>query len=426
MASSKSSSGIVSELENFLEELKSYQGLVEYLRESKTILGHQLRQRDELRERLVRKSGKLRQIIAELTGKQFVEQLGRVYDVWSTGLTANPSAPINTVSLNACIDAANEAIGKLETDMEKGIRDVQGNLIEETKSIDSGESFKAYENLGGRIVGNEFEVALQGTVDMAVECIMHFVKKINSQGYTYKNTPRIGGHPDFAKPDRTCSAICTITKITEGSEKDIGTIKLQLLPNDKTLLKTSLPHEWSSPFKYFMDALFAEFRHLRYIEEENTALISGSPLNVPIAKANWKDIENELGVTKITFGKAINFVSDNFGRNVIFRDVEHAFLLASSGFSKPAVILAGGVIEELLRLYLEHKNISPISNSFDGYIKTCEQEELLKSGISRLSDSVRHFRNLVHLSQEKTKRYTISKATAKGAVASIFTIANDF
>ena len=32
----------------------------------------------------------------------------------------------------------------------------------------------------------------------------------------------------------------------------------------------------------------------------------------------------------------------------------------------------------------------------------------------------------VHLSAEKTKKYTISKSTAIGAVSSIFTIANDF
>lgn len=147
---------------------------------------------------------------------------------------------------------------------------------------------------------------------------------------------------------------------------------------------------------------------------------------MPKSVANWKAIENEFGINKRTFGRNINFVSDSFKRNIIFRDVEHSFVLASSGFSKSAVILAGGVIEELLRLYLKHHNISPISDNFDGYIKTCEQERLLKSGISRLSDSVRHFRNLVHLSNERTKRHTISKATAKGAVSSIFTIANDF
>jgi hypothetical protein len=35
---------------------------------------------------------------------------------------------------------------------------------------------------------------------------------------------------------------------------------------------------------------------------------------------------------------------------------------------KPAVILAGSVIEELLRLYLVHKNIKPAKKTFDSYI----------------------------------------------------------
>ena len=88
--------------------------------------------------------------------------------------------------------------------------------------------------------------------------------------------------------------------------------------------------------------------------------------------------------------------------------------------------LAGSVIEELLRLYLEYKKISPIKDDFDGYIQTCEQNKLLEVGISRLSDSTRRFRNLVHLSKESTKKDSTSKSKAKGAVASIFTIANDF
>ena len=141
---------------------------------------------------------------------------------------------------------------------------------------------------------------------------------------------------------------------------------------------------------------------------------------------DWKTIENEFGFSKKAFGKKINFVSDDYKRRIIFRDIEHSFVLATLGFPKPAVILAGGVIEELLRIYLKHNNISPISDNFDGYIKTCEQHGLLKLAISRLSDSVRQFRNLVHLSAEESKKHTISKATAKAAVASIFTIANYF
>jgi len=144
------------------------------------------------------------------------------------------------------------------------------------------------------------------------------------------------------------------------------------------------------------------------------------------SKDNWEAIKNEYGISKKDFGKKINFVSETFKRKIIFRDVEHAFVLASEGFSKPALILAGGVIEELLRLYLKHKGIKPKDNRFVDYIEACENNRLLKCGVSRLTDSIRDFRNLVHLSNEETNRYTISKPTAKGAVASIFTIANDF
>jgi hypothetical protein len=144
------------------------------------------------------------------------------------------------------------------------------------------------------------------------------------------------------------------------------------------------------------------------------------------SKENWEVIKGEYDISKKDFGKKINFVSDSFKREIIFRDVEHAFVLASEGYSKPALILAGGVIEELLRLYLEHKHIKPKNKRFVDYIEACEDNDLLKRGVSRLTDSIRDFRNLVHLDNEKTKRHTVSKATAKGAVSSIFTIANDF
>jgi hypothetical protein len=104
----------------------------------------------------------------------------------------------------------------------------------------------------------------------------------------------------------------------------------------------------------------------------------------------------------------------------------NAYTLAEKGFSKSAVILAGSIIEELLRLYLECKNIHPSKNIFDEYIKLCESKGILKKGISRLSDSVRHFRNIVHLKNEISPKYTISKAAAKNAVSSIFIISNDF
>ena len=259
------------------------------------------------------------------------------------------------------------------------------------------EALKPYESLGGRIVGNEFEVALLGTVDMTIECMMRFTKKLNSQGHSYKSNPEIGGHPDYAKPDRTCSATVTIAEITEGKERQIGTIELQLIPDEKTLFKTSHPKERDSSFNYFLDALFAEFEQLGFMRKEKEALVEDLSPETITAKADWKAISSEFGVTKTAFGKRINFVTDPFKRVIIFRDVEQAFVLASSGFSKSAVILAGGVIEELLRLYLEQKGISPqtpLKKDFNGYIQTCVQNRLLKDSVSHLSDSVRGFRNL--------------------------------
>lgn len=140
----------------------------------------------------------------------------------------------------------------------------------------------------------------------------------------------------------------------------------------------------------------------------------------------WHEIEKEYDVSKRSFGKRINFIQDQFKRKVIFRDVEQAFLLAHHGFHKPSVILAGGVVEELLRLYLEYKNVVPTRNNLDSYIRACEDNWLLKTAIHKLADSVRQFRNIVHLERESSSRHTISKATAKGAVSSVFTIANDF
>ena len=140
----------------------------------------------------------------------------------------------------------------------------------------------------------------------------------------------------------------------------------------------------------------------------------------------WDKIEKEYDINKIAFGKKIVFVKPKDKRDIIFRDVGHAYILANTDFFKPAVILAGGVIEELLRLYLKHKKIKPPSNTFNSYIKTCEENGLLKSAIRSLTDSFRDFRNIVHLEKEETPRDAISKATAKGAVSSIFSLANDF
>ncbi len=140
----------------------------------------------------------------------------------------------------------------------------------------------------------------------------------------------------------------------------------------------------------------------------------------------WKLIEQDFAISKKAFGKRIAFVQDPFKRTVIFRDVAHAYILAQSGFNKPAVILSGSVIEELLRLFIVSKGTTPSGKTFVSYIETCQRKGLLKISIQNVSTSVRQFRNIVHLELESSSRETISKPTAKAAVALIFTIANDF
>ena len=167
---------------------------------------------------------------------------------------------------------------------------------------------------------------------------------------------------------------------------------------------------------------------LSKVDKASLAMKKGGTMAVASlsGKTTWDEIQKEYDISKRAFGKRINFITDKFKRKIIFRDIEHAYILANHGYSKPAVILAGSVIEELLRLYLKHNGIKPTKNNFDSYIQACEKKGLLKTGIRRLSDSVRHFRNIVHLEKERSSQTTIQKVTAKGAVTSIFTIANDF
>ncbi|MFA5793728.1 MAG: hypothetical protein WC980_01465 [Candidatus Brocadiia bacterium] len=140
----------------------------------------------------------------------------------------------------------------------------------------------------------------------------------------------------------------------------------------------------------------------------------------------WPEIESHFGKSKKEFGKKINFVKPNYKRTVIFRDIDHAFGCYQNGFYKPAVVLAGGVLEEVLRCYLESKGVKPENNNFVTYIKTCETRGFLKRACAGLGDSVRGFRNLVHINNEEQSKHAISKSTALGAISAIFTVANDF
>jgi hypothetical protein len=229
----------------------------------------------------------------------------------------------------------------------------------------------------------------------------------------------------------TASVLKTCINRIYGRMSDIDQ-KLRGKGYPKSVPKYDAIAERNRTEAFVEERLAAEIALAQKIDEDKQMKRNGQKKSVSVSTRQlekddvWGAIEAEYGESKRSFGKKINFVKDQFKRKVVFRDIEQAFLLANMGFSKPSVVLAGGVIEELLRLYLAEGKVIPAKYNLDAYIKACEDKGLLKTAIHRLADSIRQFRNIVHLERESSSKHSISKATAKGAVSSIFTIANDF
>ena len=98
---------INSELKDLYKELRSYKRWLDPKRE---LSESQKRYRESLREGLIRKTGRLKGTIIQLTGKQFYTRFGRIHDFWAGGLNFGYRD-----DLGLCINATNEAIGKLKS-----------------------------------------------------------------------------------------------------------------------------------------------------------------------------------------------------------------------------------------------------------------------------------------------------------------------
>ncbi|MFC1495328.1 hypothetical protein ACFL6W_08610, partial [Thermodesulfobacteriota bacterium] len=218
-----------------------------------------------------------------------------------------------------------------------------------------------------------------------------------------------------SKKVRRALVFLTQAPIWSSYTKDLINTSQVFISPDENILKYKTLDDVITQLRQWASDSYPHSKKTLFVLKEKEKMKNPAPEKPsikPKSKDVWSDIANDYDISKRMFGKKINFVDDRFKRQILFRDVEHAYILANLGFSKPAVILAGGVIEELLSLYLQHKNIKPNRNTFNAYIQACETHGLLKRAIQRLTDSLRHFRNLVHLSNEKTKRETISKAAA--------------
>jgi uncharacterized protein (TIGR02391 family) len=101
---------VIRELKDFCKELKSYRRLLDPKRK---LSEPQKRYRESLREKLMRKSGALKGIIFEMTGKPPLRE-GIDY-IWQEALGTVFESKTQQNALPWCIDAATEAIGRLET-----------------------------------------------------------------------------------------------------------------------------------------------------------------------------------------------------------------------------------------------------------------------------------------------------------------------
>lgn len=107
---------IIQELKEFYSQLGKFRDLYVGRMQAKIILGSEERERESIREELVRKSGGLKQIVVHLTGKQYGQQFNESFDIWTEALGASLDSPLQRWCLGALMDNVNEAIGRLEAE----------------------------------------------------------------------------------------------------------------------------------------------------------------------------------------------------------------------------------------------------------------------------------------------------------------------
>lgn len=136
---------IISELESFLQELNDYQ-YYRLLQATDEATEKQMVYAGNLRDKLQRDAGRFRPLIAELTGKEHITLTRKgqdvSFDMWFKSLSFEFDLATNE-ALGYCADVTRQAIGKLESDIQMGIRDKQGRLIEKPQEF-SSESPKAF------------------------------------------------------------------------------------------------------------------------------------------------------------------------------------------------------------------------------------------------------------------------------------------
>lgn len=138
----------LSELEDLYQHLVEYSILTdEYLSNKKFSKSQQVRIA-ELFEIICLQIGRYGNIISELSRVKSVDVSGKECDMWTIA-TKFPPDKLASSALRFCIPATKRAIGQLQEDIQRGLRDKKGNPIK-PKVTNTGQIPKAFIAYGGK------------------------------------------------------------------------------------------------------------------------------------------------------------------------------------------------------------------------------------------------------------------------------------
>ena len=245
MTSSQGKS-VLGELSDFRGELEAYYGLMNYPEEPSESL---LRRRDRMRERLIWRINRLKSIIVELTGKQYINQAGETTDIWNDVVDPYPSLYRIEYPLQVCVQAIDETIVKMkaEGDIEQELlpgKEIRRNLNEPPwKLLPYFErATEDFEFQGHVFRTTEMETKQSGiSKRLRVVCAAYNVE----EAYTDEQGAEV-------------------QEITVGSWHNIGVIILRPLPDDRSLfIARFISSDFDGKGIYFngyLTQLLAKFR----------------------------------------------------------------------------------------------------------------------------------------------------------------------
>lgn len=248
---------MIEELKSFYKQLKSYKKRLEANRQASKA---QKRYTGSLREKLVRKSSTIKGLIKQLTQKQYYTQFRQVREIWDEGLNPGGFLGDKLTALDYCIDATNEAIGKLELDIKQSKVGKEGNEIEKPSKK--------------RPLSKGIRKQLSGTPEELTPHIIRvsrefrFTDGFNCYGEeeSYETSPFSKRFMIYRITGGRLPHVGYMGAKPEELPYSIGIISLQSLPNNKTLFiaKYALPScdSEGSYFDSYLERLSLEFKNL--------------------------------------------------------------------------------------------------------------------------------------------------------------------